>query len=121
MSQVTESPMKKISLEKVVLNMGIGKSGDVIDIAKNILKDNQKIDLSTFKKIFDNLSIESLKNSMNLIRADLKALGISHDNFVSEKSLVERNFVAKTIQKLKETKFVEESIMSPPKGEENND
>ena len=33
MSQVTESPMKKISLEKVVLNMGIGKSGDVIDIA----------------------------------------------------------------------------------------
>ena len=34
MSQVTESPMKKISLEKVVLNMGIGKSGDIIDVAK---------------------------------------------------------------------------------------
>jgi len=34
MSQVTESPMKKISLEKVVLNMGLGKSGDVINIAK---------------------------------------------------------------------------------------
>ena len=34
MSQVTESSMKKISLEKVVLNMGIGKSGDVIDIAR---------------------------------------------------------------------------------------
>ena len=34
MSQTTESPMKKISLEKVVLNMGLGKSGDVIDIAK---------------------------------------------------------------------------------------
>jgi len=38
MSQVTESPMKKISLEKVVLNMGIGKSGDVIDIAKKALE-----------------------------------------------------------------------------------
>ena len=37
MSQVTESPMKKISLEKVVLNMGVGKSGDVIDIAKRAL------------------------------------------------------------------------------------
>jgi len=37
MSQVTESPMKKITLEKVVLNMGVGKSGDVIDIAKRAL------------------------------------------------------------------------------------
>ena len=38
MSQVTESPMKKISLEKVVLNMGIGKSGDVIDISKKAIE-----------------------------------------------------------------------------------
>ncbi len=37
MSQVTESPMKKISLEKVVLNMGLGKSGDAITIAGNAL------------------------------------------------------------------------------------
>ena len=37
MSQVTESPMKKISLEKVVLNMGVGKSGDVINVAKKAL------------------------------------------------------------------------------------
>lgn len=29
--------MKKISLEKVVLNMGVGKSGDVINIAKKAL------------------------------------------------------------------------------------
>jgi len=38
MSQTTESPMKKISLEKVVLNMGVGKSGDVIDIARRALE-----------------------------------------------------------------------------------
>lgn len=37
MSQITESPMKKISLEKVVLNMGVGKSGDVINIARKAL------------------------------------------------------------------------------------
>ena len=37
MSQTTESPMKKISLEKVVLNMGVGKSGDVIETAKKAL------------------------------------------------------------------------------------
>ncbi len=37
MSQTTESPMRKIILEKVVLNMGVGKSGDAIDIAKKAL------------------------------------------------------------------------------------
>ncbi|MBT8242554.1 MAG: 50S ribosomal protein L5 [Nitrosopumilus sp.] len=38
MSQTTtESPMKKISLEKVVLNMGVGKSGDVINVARKAL------------------------------------------------------------------------------------
>ena len=37
MSQTTESPMKKISLDKVVLNMGVGKSGDAIEIAKKAL------------------------------------------------------------------------------------
>jgi len=37
MSQTTESSMKKISLEKVVLNMGLGKSGDIIEIAKRAL------------------------------------------------------------------------------------
>lgn len=34
MSQITENPMKKISLEKVVLNMGLGRSGDIIQTAK---------------------------------------------------------------------------------------
>ena len=37
MSQTTESSMKKISLEKVVLNMGVGQSGDAIEIAKRAL------------------------------------------------------------------------------------
>ena len=37
MSQTTESPMKKISLEKVVLNMGLGRSGDIIQTAKMAL------------------------------------------------------------------------------------
>ena len=37
MSQITESQMKKITLEKVVLNMGLGKSGDIILVAKKAL------------------------------------------------------------------------------------
>ena len=93
----------------------------VIDIAKNILNEHTEINLDNFKKIFNMLSEESLKHSMNLIKADLKSLGISHDNFVSEKSLVEKNLVEKAIQNLKENKFVEDGYLNPPKGEANKD
>ena len=53
------------------------------DIAKNILNKNKNFDLSNFDKNYDFLKKESLKASMNLIKDDLKKLGISHDNFLS--------------------------------------
>lgn len=34
---MSENPMKQIRLEKVVLNMGVGKSGEAIEIAKKAL------------------------------------------------------------------------------------
>jgi len=37
MAQQTQNQMKEIHLEKVVLNMGFGKSGDVIEIGKKAL------------------------------------------------------------------------------------
>ena len=37
MSQVMENTMKKIKLAKVVLNMGVGRSGDAIEVAKKAL------------------------------------------------------------------------------------
>ena len=91
----------------------------VIDIAKKILLDFPEIDLNDFKKNLIFLSKEALNHSMNLIKNDLKALGISHDNFVSEKTLVEKKLVEKSIEYLKEKKFVVEGYLDPPKGEEN--
>ena len=38
MAQETKNLMKEIRLEKVVLNMGVGKSGDAIEIAKKALE-----------------------------------------------------------------------------------
>ena len=37
MTQETQNIMKEIKLEKVVLNMGVGKSGDYIETAKKAL------------------------------------------------------------------------------------
>jgi arginyl-tRNA synthetase len=48
-------------------------------------------------------------------------LGISHDSFVSETTLVEKNLVEKSIQYLKDKNFVEDGYLNPPKGEENKD
>jgi len=55
---------------------------------------------------------------MFLIKDDLKSLGISHDNFVSEKSLIKKDLVIKSIKYLQEKNFVEEGYLNPPKGED---
>lgn len=107
--------------EKFPIKENLYPGDYVIDIANNILKDFKNIDLSDFKKNLEIITKESLKHSMSLIKSDLRALGISHDNFVSEKSLVEKNLVEKSIQILKRKKFVEDGYLNPPKGEENKD
>ena len=105
--------------EKFVNKENLYPGEYVIDIAKKILKDIPDINLEDFKKNFSMLSEISLKHSMILIKDDLKSLGISHDNFVSEKHLVKKNLVSKSIKYLQEKKFVEEGYLNPPKGEDN--
>jgi len=90
----------------------------IIDIANKILKSNSKINLTSFEKVYKTLKKESLKHSMNLIKSDLKQLGIKHDYFFSETKLVNSNLVEKTVNKLKKNKFVEYGFLDPPKGEE---
>jgi arginyl-tRNA synthetase len=104
--------------EKFINKKNLYPGDYVVDIAKKILIDIPEIDLVNFKRIFPILSETSLKYSMILIKNDLKSLGIFHDNFVSEKSLVEKNLVAKSIKYLQDKKFVEEGYLNPPKGEE---
>jgi arginyl-tRNA synthetase len=93
----------------------------VIDIAKKILIDTPEIDLTNFEKIFPILSEISLNHSMILIKDDLKSLGITHDNFVSEKFIVKKDLVSKSIKYLQDKKYVEEGYLNPPKGEESKD
>jgi len=90
------------------------------DIAEKIIKEDQNIDFKDFDKNFEFLKEKSLDASMNLIKNDLKELGITHDNFFSETDIVKKNLVKKAVQKLKEKKYVEEGYLQPPKGEINN-
>jgi len=107
--------------EKFIKKENLYPGDYVIDIANKILLEFPAINLDDMKNIFSFLRNESLKHSMDLIKKDLKALGILHDNFVSEKSLVEKNLVEKSIQYLKDKNYVEDGFLKPPKGEEHRD
>ncbi len=89
----------------------------IVDIAKKILKSNKKINLNNLNNIHNILKKESIKCSMDLIKSDLKQLGIKHDNFFYESKIVNENLVNKAINKLKKKEFVEEGFLEPPKGE----
>ncbi len=58
---------------------------------------------------------------MNLIKNDLRKLGIVHDNFVSENYIVNQNLVEKALNILKEKNYVYEGVLEKPKGNEIDD
>jgi arginyl-tRNA synthetase len=93
----------------------------VIDIAKSIIKEKKITKFSNFNKIKKKLTSETLKHSMKLIMGNLKLLGIKHDNFVFESSIINKKIVLNVIKKLKKKKYIYEGQLEPPKGESNKD
>ena len=58
------------------------------EIAQNIIS-NSKIDkFDELEPIFEELQKLSIENSLLIIKSNLKKIGIVHDNFVSEKSII---------------------------------
>ena len=92
----------------------------LIDIANSIIKNNKDINFENFKDIEDHLKKLSINESLNLIKNNLNDLGIKHDNFISETTLVNDNEVEKVIEKLKKTKHVYTGKIKAPEGEDQN-
>ena len=90
----------------------------LIDIANSIIKNNKDINFENFKDIKDHLKKLSINESLNLIKNNLNDLGIKHDNFISETTLVNDNEVEKVIEKLKTTKHVYTGKIKAPEGED---
>ena len=91
----------------------------IIDFAKNILKSNKDIDLKNFDKITELLTALSIDEALKLIKQNLKSLGITHDNFMSEKKLVINQEVEKVVDFLQKNKFVYKGKIKAPAGEDN--
>jgi len=103
--------------EKFILKEDLYPGEYIIEIGKKIINSNQSEKFDNFDESFILLKKESLRHSMDLIKLDLKQLGIEHDIFFSETELIKNKLVEKAVNKLKENDYVQEGYLQPPKGE----
>ena len=92
----------------------------LIEFAQNILNSNKNIDFKNFDKISQELTSLAISEALKLIKSNLKSLGINHDNFVSEKKLVENQEVEKVVEFLQKNKFVYKGKIKAPAGEDDS-
>ena len=91
----------------------------LIDFAKNITTEQKDLNFENYEKISTQLTHLSIEQALKLIKKNLSSLGIEHDNFVSEKKLVENNEVQNVIKFLTENNFVYSGKIKAPEGEDN--
>ncbi len=91
----------------------------LIDFAKNIVESNENLDFKNFENISKKLTTLSINEALKLIKKNLNSIGIKHDNFVSEKSLVANQEVEKVVDYLHKNKFVYKGKIDAPIGEDN--
>ena len=91
----------------------------LIDFAKNITTEQKDLNFENYEKISTQLTHLSIEQALKLIKKNLSSLGIEHDNFVSEKKLVENNEVQDVIEFLTENNFVYNGKIKAPEGEDN--
>ena len=65
------------------------------------------------------LTALSIDEALKLIKQNLKSLGITHDNFMSEKKLVVNQEVEKVVDFLQKNEFVYKGKIKAPAGEDN--
>ena len=103
--------------EKFVFKENLYSGDYVKEIASKIIQNNKEINVDILDSCFEKLKKLSLNCSMNLIKSDLKKLGIEHDNFFSETEIVKNDMVNKTVKSLQNKNLIEEGFLDPPKGE----
>ncbi len=101
-------------------NEGLYPGEYLKDFAKNIILSNKEIEFSNFDDISEKLTSLAIEEALGLIKKNLNSLGINHDNFVSEKRLVQNQEVEKVIEYLQKNKFVYKGKIKAPASEDDN-
>ena len=89
----------------------------LIDIAKNITENNKDLNFDKFENLSKELTLLSVSESIKLIKSNLESLGIIHDSFKSETSIVNNKEVEKVIIKLKDKNLIYEGKIKGPASE----
>ena len=90
----------------------------IVDIAKKIIKNKSINSFKNYNKIYKKLLNESIKYSMELIKANLKLLGVKHNNYIYESKLIKNKTVVKTIKLLQKKNFIYKGKLDAPRGEQ---
>ena len=93
----------------------------LIDFANNIISSNSDLNFDNYDDVSDKLTELSIEQALLLIKKNLKSLGIKHDNFVSEKSIVLNNEVENVIRYLETNNYVYKGKIKAPAGEDKKD
>ncbi len=93
----------------------------LIEISNNIINNNSKLKFDNFETVSEKLTEISVNESLKIIKNNLNNLGIKHDNFVSEKSIVSNKEVDKVIKKLKQKNLLYKGTISAPERKQSND
>ncbi|MDA8778700.1 arginine--tRNA ligase [Candidatus Pelagibacter bacterium] len=90
----------------------------LIDFANNIISLNSDLNFDNYDDVSEKLTELSIEQALLLIKKNLKSLGIKHDNFVSEKSIVLNNEVENVIKYLETNNYVYKGKIKAPAGED---
>ncbi len=90
----------------------------LIDFAKNIISSNENLNFDNYDDINEKLTLLSIDQALLLIKKNLKSLGIDHDSFISEKSIVLNKEVESVVEFLEKNKFVYKGKIRAPAGED---
>lgn len=93
----------------------------LVDFAKNIISSNDELNFENYENISERLTELSIEQALLLIKKNLKSLGIKHNNFVSEKSIVLDKEVENVIKFLEVNNFVYKGKIKAPAGEDKKD
>ena len=93
----------------------------LIEISNNIIKNNSDLKFDNFETISEKLTEISVNESLKIIKNNLNNLGIKHDNFVSEKSIVNNKEVDKVIKKLEQKNLLYKGTISAPERKQSTD
>ena len=88
----------------------------LIDLAKDLKKENGSKLLESNQKNNINIKNFSLKWIIDTIKKDLNLLGVKFDLFYSENDLVKKNKISICINTLKKNKLIYQGIPEKPKG-----